>query len=100
MSDEYKCPVCNGAYEEHDVTSTICERCGCRVCVYCIEETATGDLCDKCGDEISQTTKGLTEHELADKWIEDMKASEYTYENMSKVFEIARQKYRRILEAV
>lgn len=98
MSDTYNCPVCWEKFSERNAPSTTCKVCNCSVCPDCLDISSVDDICDMCASEMSETQKGLTEQELADKWIEEMKACEYTYDDMLRVFDIARQKYRRILE--
>ena len=97
MGEEYKCPLCGGVYQEGEVMSVECTECHNRVCLFCV--SSTSDKCDGCADILSEVTQGdKSEYEIAEEWVEEVRSRNLSYEQVQKIFEIVRYRYRRQLE--
>lgn len=98
MSD-ILCAVCGVHLDPDDEAMfTTCQRCGNDVCIYCVDTAAPPDVCDHCADEMSETTEGKSEYELAEEWVLQLVESKFSYEQMNKVFQIVRSRYRKQLD--
>lgn len=47
----YTCSVCESAYNHYEKMSTVCDKCGKRVCISCSNYDGRTDVCDACLDK-------------------------------------------------